>query len=204
MFLVFFGSWIKYYPIADLLQTPIADKLDGIRDAAEAVHIDILVVPEHLCAGVSDEGELVLIGSLHGLHQRGEGVSAAVGRVPAAVDSVDFGDGVFDSAGIQAFVKGLAIILNRELPSIRAAEDRTGQLPLGEAVDGGLDLRGDGDDSISAGFGFGAAGESLVLPIVVGCVQLQQLGRPETEIALGYGIIGIYCGKIRPQPRFYR
>lgn len=30
--------------------------LDGIRDTPEAFQIHVLVVPEHLCAGVSDKG----------------------------------------------------------------------------------------------------------------------------------------------------
>ena len=54
---------------------------DGVCDLAEAFQIYVLVVPEHLCAGVSDEGQLVLVGGLDVLHQRGESVSAAVGRV---------------------------------------------------------------------------------------------------------------------------
>ena len=57
---------------------PITNGLDGICDAAKAFQINILVVPEHLCAGVSDEGQLVLMGGLDILHQLGEGVSAAV------------------------------------------------------------------------------------------------------------------------------
>lgn len=42
-------------------------------------------MPEHLRAGVSDEGQLVFVGGLDVLHQRGEGVSAAVRGVFPAI-----------------------------------------------------------------------------------------------------------------------
>lgn len=38
------------------------NRLDGVCDAAEAFQIHVLVVPQHLCAGVSDKGQLVLVG----------------------------------------------------------------------------------------------------------------------------------------------
>ena len=134
-------------------------RLNNVCDAAEAFQIHVLVVPEHLCAGVSDEGKLVLVGGLDVLHQRGEGVSAAVRGVFPAIGSVEFDYWVINAAGFQGSVELLAVLLDCHRCSVRVAEDRAGDLPIGEPVDGGLDLRGNRNDTVAACFGFGAAGE---------------------------------------------
>lgn len=157
----------------------------GVCDLPEAFQIHVLVVPQHLGAGVANEGQLVLIRSLYVLHQRGEGMSAAVRGVFPAI----FYDGVFDAAGIQSRVELLAVLLDCHGRAVRVAEDGAGDLPVGESVDGGLDLRRDCDNSVSACFSFGTAGEVLLLPVVVGCVQLQELRGPVTKLKLGHDVV---------------
>lgn len=98
-------------------------------------------MPQHLGAGVANEGQLVLVGSLDTLHQRGEGVSAAVGRVFAPLHSADLNDGIVNPTGFQGTVKLLPVFLNGQSRSVLVTEDRAGDLPFGETVNGSLDLR---------------------------------------------------------------
>ena len=63
-------------------------RLQSVDDAAETIHIHILIVPEHFGGGVADETQLVLVGSRYVLKQRGKGMAAAVGRVAMADGAV--------------------------------------------------------------------------------------------------------------------
>lgn len=71
------------------------------------------------------------------------------------------------------------------------AEHRAGVPASCEPVNNGLDLRGDGNSSISSGIGLGAADKCILLPIIIAYIQLQQFGRPEAEIALGEHIVRV-------------
>lgn len=170
-----------------LLQT----KSDGIRDPAEAFQIHILVVPEHFCTGVADQCQLVLVRSLDSFHQGGEGVTAAVGGVLPALDAVDLRGGIGDPAGIQHLVEHVPVVFDREAAAVGLAEERAADLVGGEPVDGGLDLRGDGHDAVLAGFRLGTAGEGLILSVIVGNIQIQQLRGAEAQIALRHNVVGI-------------
>jgi len=141
-------------------------------------------VPEHLCAGVADQSQLILVRRLDALHQGGEGVTAAVRRVFAALDTVDLGYGIVDAAGVEGLVECLTVVFDREAASVGFAEDRAADLVGSEPVNGGLDFRRDGDDAVLTGFGLGAAGEGFVLPVVIGSIQLQKLRGAESQVAL--------------------
>ena len=63
-------------------------RLQSVGDAAETIHIHVLIVPEHFGGGAADETQLVLVGSRYVLKQRGKGMAAAVGRVAVTNDAV--------------------------------------------------------------------------------------------------------------------
>lgn len=63
-------------------------RLQSVGDAAETIHVYVLIVPEHFGGGVADETQLVLVGSRYVLKECGKGMAAAVGCVAVADDAV--------------------------------------------------------------------------------------------------------------------
>lgn len=59
-------------------------RLQSVGDAAETIHIHVLIVSEHFGGGVADETQLVLVGS----QECGKSMAAAVGRVAVTNDAV--------------------------------------------------------------------------------------------------------------------
>ena len=171
-------------------------RLNNVCDAAKAFQINVLVVPQHLCGCVADQGEFVLVGGLDVLHEGGEGVTAAVGRVFAALDSVYLCDRIFDTAGIQGIVESFAVSGDGHRGAVGIAEHRAGDLLIGELVDDGLDLGGDGDSAILAGIGLGAADKSFPGAVVTADIQIQQLRGTEAQVTLGHDIIDIFVQDI--------
>ena len=170
---------------------PITNVLDCICNSSETFDIHILIVPEHFCTGVTDQGQLVLIRCLNCFHQGGKGVAAAVGCVFAALDSVYLCDGIFDSTGFQSLVELFPVFLDGHPGSICGAEDGACDFGIGQAGYDGLDLRGDGDGAVLAGFRFGAADKGFPGAVIACYIQLQKFGGAETQITLRNDIIHI-------------
>ena len=63
-------------------------RLQSVGDAAETIHIHVLIVPEHFGGGVADETQLVLVGGRYVLKECGKGMAAAVGRVAVTDNAV--------------------------------------------------------------------------------------------------------------------
>ena len=89
---LFFYNFLKDIIFLKFALLPIyyqcPKRLQSIGDAAETIHIHVLIVPEHFDGGVADETQLVLVGSRYVLKECGKGMAAAVGRVAMADDAV--------------------------------------------------------------------------------------------------------------------
>ena len=114
--------------------------LNFIGNLAQIVQIDVLIVAELLLAGVADQGQLVLVGSGDALHQCGEGVAAAVGRVGVFLVAVDVKSGVWQFQRVQQIVKHLAVGFEIQRLAVGGAEHLPGgPLPY-PLIDDALDL----------------------------------------------------------------
>ena len=67
--------------------------------------IDILIVPQHLLTGVTNELQFVLICTGNSLHKGGKCMTARVGGVTVALGTSLLINGVIDSTGVQYLVK---------------------------------------------------------------------------------------------------
>ena len=87
-----FHNFLKDIIFLKLALLPICyqcpKRLQSVGDAAETIHVYVLIVPEHFGGGVADETQLVLVGGWHVLKECGKGMAAAVGRVAMADDAV--------------------------------------------------------------------------------------------------------------------
>lgn len=84
--------------------------LYSVGDAAEVRKIDVLILAEHVCRGVTDELKLVLVSAPDALHERGEGVPARVRRErPDARDGLNRGgELVAEVRRVARFIPALA------------------------------------------------------------------------------------------------
>lgn len=126
-------------------------------------------------------------------------MTAAVGSVLPPLYAIDLCDGVLDPAALQSPIELLAVILNCHSTSDRSAEDGTGGFILGQAVNDGLDLRGDGNHPVFTGFGLGTAGQRFLFPVVIGDIQFQQFRGPEAEVALCHNVICMAMANLKEQ-----
>ena len=115
-------------------------RLQSIGDAAETIHIHVLIVPEHFGGGVADETQLVLVGSRHVLKQRGKGMAAAVGRVAMADDAVALLHGIVKADGVQSGVKCCPVVSETQASAGGADKHRPGGPAGHQPVNDGLDL----------------------------------------------------------------
>ena len=131
---------------------------DSVRNAAKTFYIHILIMPEHFCAGVPNQGKFVLVRSLNIFHQGGERVAAAVRGVFAPLYTVDLRNWIFDSAGVQGFVELFTVFLNRHPASVFRTEDGAGNFVFCQAVNDRLDFWGYGNDPVLSCLRLCAAG----------------------------------------------
>ncbi len=126
--------------IAYLLLMPIAYYLHSIDDPAQAIYIYILVVPQHFGGGMTNQGQLVFIGTGDILHQGSECVPAAVWGVFFAVYTLYFRGWVIDSAGVQNLIEYLAVLCNGHSGAVLFAEYITCNFICNQPVDDRLDF----------------------------------------------------------------
>ena len=117
-------------------------------------------MPEHFCAGMSDELQLVLVGGGYPLHHGGEGMTAAVRCVASALDAVDLLHRVVDAAAVQHVVKDSAVLFDGERPAVWPAKHRAGRFALSEPLNDGLNLGGNRHYAIPSGIRFGQIGRA--------------------------------------------
>lgn len=106
-------------------------------------------------------------------------MAAAVRSVLPTFDTIDLCYRIVDSTGFQDTIKFITVVFYTQLFTGLVAEQRAGNLVFCQAIDDGLNFRGDSDNSILASLGFGTSGESLLFPVVVGNIQIQKFGRSE-------------------------
>ena len=134
--------------------------LQSVGDAAETIHIHILIVPEHFGGGVADETQLVLVGGRHILKQRGKGMAAAVGRVAGTNDAVALLHGIVKADGVQSGVKCCPVVSETQASAGGADKHRTGGTTAHQPVNDGLDLGRDRDDTAAARLRLSAANKA--------------------------------------------
>ncbi len=149
--------------------------LNGVCNAAQAFQIHVLIVPEHLCAGVPDQGKLVFVWGLDGFHQGGESMAAAVGGVLSPLYSVVLGYRICNAAGVQSRIEFVSVIRYAHSAAIGGTEQGTGNFIFCQPVNDGLDLWGYGDHTVLSRFCLCPAGKRPFLPVVACNVELQQL-----------------------------
>lgn len=101
-----------------------------IHDLSQICEVDILIVSQHLRGGVADQFQLVFVGTRYRLEQRGEGVTAAMGRVLVVFSPVDRVGWVVASYGIQRRIEGFPVRLEGERRPIGGAEHLPGVFPV--------------------------------------------------------------------------
>lgn len=107
--------------------------------------------------------QLVLVGALDALHQRGERVTAAVRGVGFALHAGHFVLRIFNAALVEELVKLLAVFCDTQRPAAFRAKHGSAYLIVCEPVDYRLYLGGDSDNAVCAGVSLGAADEHRAL-----------------------------------------
>lgn len=170
-----------------------------VYNTAQTFNIDILIMPQHFGCCVTNQGQFVLVCTLHILHQGGEGVASAMRGVFPSLYAVYLRDGVFYSTSFQGFIEFLAIFLNRHLASILCAEDGSGNFVFRQTVNDRLNFRGYGDNSVFASFSLGTSGQGFLNPVIIRNVQFQKFRRSEPKVTLLYFFITIILSVIDPK-----
>ena len=168
---------------------PDARRSEGICDPPEIVIIDILIVPQHLGAGVAYDSQFVLVRRLDQFEHGGKGVPATVRRVLVPAVLID---GIVDPYGRQGGVETIILELPvAQYAAIGCVEDLARRPPRCQPLYDRQDLGRDRDDPIPAGLGLCTPAQTPIIPVKLRGIQSQKLAGPEAEHVTAVDIIGI-------------